>query len=70
MRGKRPTSRREFLRNCIAGTLSLSSAQDLFSSNPSRPLLFPVKSRVVIARDPLLRGLWLAKIPSGRFLFV
>jgi len=49
-------TRRDFLRSCVAGAAVLGSGDvmDFFATAEQTPM--PVKSKVVIARDPMLRG--------------
>lgn len=55
-------NRREFLKSCVAGTVILKGTNQLY------PLFAaPEKSRVVIARDPQLRGTG-TSVDSGRLL--
>lgn len=53
---ERTTSRREFLRNCVAGAVAINTAGQSTPSFPGRAVAPPARSRVSIARDPLLRG--------------
>ncbi len=50
----RGRSRRNFLTQCLTGAVALGAASSLRSS--AQPAELPAKSRVVIARDPDLRG--------------
>jgi len=59
---KAGTSRRDFLRNCVAGAVALSAAGE-FKLLPAQ--VATVKSRVVVARDARLRAAG-SKVDSGR----
>lgn len=57
MREPRVTDRRNFLRSCIAGVVGLTAAESSFAADLASPLYPPpLRSRVSIARDALLRG--------------
>jgi len=57
------TSRRDFLRKCIAGAAALSAAGEFNLLSAQQPAA--VKSRVVVARDAMLRAAG-SKVDSGR----
>jgi uncharacterized protein (DUF362 family) len=65
MRGKRPTSRRDFLRNCIGGAVGLSFPAVSFPCEAASQPVLPMKSRVVVARDPLLHTPTLRRVASS-----
>lgn len=56
MRIERTIGRREFLRNCLAGAVSLTAESGAFPREATRTTGQPAKSKVSIAHDPLLRG--------------
>ena len=58
-------SRRDFLKNCIAGGVVLGASGKLRLLAAAEPTAPPLKSRVAIARDPMLRGTGSA-VDSGR----
>lgn len=53
---ERATSRREFLRNCLAGVVALDAAGHSTAKSAARPGTKSAGSTVVIVRDPHLRG--------------
>ena len=61
------TTRRDFLRSCVVGAAVLSSgdAMDFLAAAQQNPT--PAKSKVIIARDPMLRGAG-ATVESQRVL--
>jgi uncharacterized protein (DUF362 family) len=60
-------SRRDFLKNCLAGGVVLGMRDKLALFGDAEHTSLPLKSRVAIARDPLLRGTG-ATVDSGRIL--
>src|SRR5271157_2422571 len=60
-------SRRHFLKNCIAGGVVLGASGKLRLLGAAEPTAPPLKSRVAIARDAMLRGTGSA-VDSGRML--
>ncbi|MGA2965129.1 MAG: DUF362 domain-containing protein [Terriglobales bacterium] len=60
-------SRRDFLKNCIAGGVVLGASGKLRLLGAAGPTSLPAKSRVAIARDPMLRGSG-STVDSGRVL--
>jgi uncharacterized protein (DUF362 family) len=61
MNEQRSASRRDFLRQCVTGAVALGACP-LAQAEPGAP---PAKSRVVVARDPMLRGAG-AAVEAGR----
>jgi uncharacterized protein (DUF362 family) len=55
MSGKQSPNRREFLKTCVAGTLALGAGDALAFAEKFKPAM-PGGSKVVIARDAMLRG--------------
>ncbi len=55
MTAMRSASRREFLRQCLTGAAALSTSQ-LAPAQQAAQTAKSTKSRVVVARDPMLRG--------------
>ncbi len=56
MRDRSTTNRRNFLKNCVAGAVMLSTQGKTALLEATEQTSAPLKSRVVIARDPMLRG--------------
>jgi uncharacterized protein (DUF362 family) len=56
MRKGQGTTRREFLRTCVAGAAVLSASGTVGVLEAAEQNPFLAKSRVVVARDPMLRG--------------
>ena len=60
-------SRRDFLKNCLAGGIILGTPGKAALLGAAEHTSLPLKSRVAIARDPMLRGAGTA-VDSGRIL--
>ena len=60
-------SRRDFLKTCVAGTVALGASDVLSLAAPRAHVSTTSKSKVVIARDPMLRGNG-GSVDSGRML--
>src|SRR5271157_1844964 len=60
-------SRRDFLKNCLAGGVVLGTGGKLALLEAAEHTSLPLKSRVAIARDPMLRGTG-TTVDSGRML--
>ena len=56
MRDQRTASRRDFLKNCIAGAFGLAAADNSFPFDTAERATATTRSRVSIASDALLRG--------------
>jgi uncharacterized protein (DUF362 family) len=56
MRNERTASRRDFLRNCLAGAVGLAVADQPVALDAAEPVTSLGKSRVVIAQDAQMRG--------------
>jgi len=67
MRRIEDTTRREFLRTCVVGAAVLSGGEAVDVLAAAEPNPAPAKSKVVIARDPMLRGSG-ASVDSERIL--
>jgi len=63
----RNKSRRDFLRNCLAGGVVLGARSKFRLLGAVEQTSPPLKSRVAVARDPMLRGTGSA-VDSGRIL--
>ncbi len=55
MSGKQDPNRRDFLKSCVAGTVALGAGGALAFAEKFKPAL-PSRSKVVIAKDAMLRG--------------
>jgi uncharacterized protein (DUF362 family) len=55
MRSQRTTSRRNFLRSCLAGTVGLAACKGSASRDAALPVFDPPNPKVVIAQDARLR---------------
>ncbi len=55
MSEKQGTSRRDFLKTCVVGTAVLGTADALAFAKTAQPSA-AAKSKVVIAKDAMLRG--------------
>jgi hypothetical protein len=60
-------SRRDFLKNCLAGGVILGTRGKAALLGAAEHTTLPLKSRVAVARDPMLRGSGTA-VDSGRIL--
>ena len=60
-------SRRDFLKNCLAGSVILGTHGKAALFGAAEHTSLPLKSRVAIARDPMLRGAG-TTVDSGRIL--
>ncbi len=60
-------SRRDFLKNCLAGGVVLGASGKIALLEAAEHTSLPLKSRVAIARDPLLRGAG-STVDSGRIM--
>ena len=60
-------SRRDFLKNCLAGGVVLGARNKIRLLGIAEHASLPLKSRVAIARDPMLRGAG-TTVDSGRML--
>ena len=60
-------SRRDFLKNCLAGSVILATHGKAALFGAAEHTSLPLKSRVAIARDPMLRGAG-TTVDSGRIL--
>jgi hypothetical protein len=56
MSAKRSASRRDFLKECFSGAALLRASGTMGLLAPVQQAALPAKSKVVIARDELLRG--------------
>ena len=58
-------SRRDFLKNCLAGGVVLGARNKIRLLGIAEHASLPLKSRVAIARDPMLRGTGTTVILAG-----